>query len=228
MIQPSYPNMSTGKTIPLTIWSFVSKVISLLFNMLSRFVIAFPPRSKHLLISLAAVTICSNFGAQKKKIGTASTFPPSYLYDYMVIAATVIGLLLYQIPARTQWLHTWVPELCPAMLAYASVVSSVGTNWSRMILTGLTWLWAMCVWFPSSSRLAWTCSQSSQDLRAKGSRERQGLLRSRLRNGTRSLSPHSICQISILSWSIPMDRGAWQATVHGVIKSDLTEQLSTV
>ena len=160
MIQPSYPYMSTGKTIPLTIWSFVSKVISLLFNMLSRFVIAFPPRSKHLLISLAAVTICSNFGAQKKKIGTASIFPPSYLYDYMVIAATVIGLLLYQIPPKTQWLHTWVPELCPAMLAYASVVGSVGTNWSRMILTGLTWLWAMCLWFPSSSRLAWTCSQS--------------------------------------------------------------------
>ena len=43
--------MSTGKTIPLTIWAFVSKVMFLLFNMLSRFVIAFLPRSKYILIS---------------------------------------------------------------------------------------------------------------------------------------------------------------------------------
>ena len=46
---PSY--MTTGKTIALTIWTFVGKVMSLLFNMLSRFVIAFLPRRKHLLIS---------------------------------------------------------------------------------------------------------------------------------------------------------------------------------
>ena len=51
MVQLSYPYMTTGKTIALTIWTFVSKVMSLLFNMLSRFVIAFLPRSKHLLIS---------------------------------------------------------------------------------------------------------------------------------------------------------------------------------
>ena len=43
--------MTTGKTIALTRWTFVSKVISLLFNMQSRFVLAFLPRSKHLLIS---------------------------------------------------------------------------------------------------------------------------------------------------------------------------------
>ena len=43
--------MATGKIIDLAIWGFVGKVISLLFNMLSRFVIAFLPRSKHLLIS---------------------------------------------------------------------------------------------------------------------------------------------------------------------------------
>ena len=43
--------MTTGKTIALTIWTFIVKVMSLLFNMLSRFVIAFLPRSKHLLIS---------------------------------------------------------------------------------------------------------------------------------------------------------------------------------
>ena len=51
MVQLSHPYMTTGKTIALTIWKFVSKVMSLLFNMLSRLVIAFLPRSKCLLIS---------------------------------------------------------------------------------------------------------------------------------------------------------------------------------
>ena len=48
---PSHPYMTTGKTIALTRWTFVNKVMSLLFNMLSRLVIAFLPRRKHLLIS---------------------------------------------------------------------------------------------------------------------------------------------------------------------------------
>ena len=51
MVQLSHPYMTTGETIALTRWTFVSKVMSLLFNMLSRFVIAFLPRSKGLLIS---------------------------------------------------------------------------------------------------------------------------------------------------------------------------------
>ena len=51
MVQLSHPYMTTGKTIALTIWTFVSKVMSLLFNTLSRIFIAFLPRSNHLLIS---------------------------------------------------------------------------------------------------------------------------------------------------------------------------------
>ena len=51
MVQLSHPYMITGKTIALTRWTFVSKVMSLLFNILGRLVIAFLPRSKHLLIS---------------------------------------------------------------------------------------------------------------------------------------------------------------------------------
>ena len=51
MVQISHPYMTTGKTIALTRWTFVSKVMSLLFNMRSRFAIAFLPRSKRLLIS---------------------------------------------------------------------------------------------------------------------------------------------------------------------------------
>ena len=51
IVQLLHPYMTTGKTIALTRWTFVSKVMSLLFNMLSRLVITFLPRSKHLLIS---------------------------------------------------------------------------------------------------------------------------------------------------------------------------------
>ena len=50
-VQLSHPYVTTGKTIALTRWTFVGKVMSLLFNMLSRLVITFLPRSKHLLIS---------------------------------------------------------------------------------------------------------------------------------------------------------------------------------
>ena len=50
MVQLSHPYMTMGKTIALTVWNFVGKVMSLLCNMLSKFVIAFIPRSKHLLL----------------------------------------------------------------------------------------------------------------------------------------------------------------------------------
>ena len=66
-VQLSHPYMTTGKTIALTRWTFVDKVTSLLFNMLSRLVIVFLPKSKRLNF-MAAITICSDFGAQKNKV----------------------------------------------------------------------------------------------------------------------------------------------------------------
>ena len=64
MVQLSHPYMTTGKTIALTRQIFVGKVMSLLFNVLSRFVIAFLPRSKCLNF-VPAVTVCSDLGAQE-------------------------------------------------------------------------------------------------------------------------------------------------------------------
>ena len=78
IVQLSHPYMTTGKTIALTRWTFVGKVMSLLFNMLSRLVIAFLPRSKHLTF-MAAVTICSDFGAQKNKVSHCFHCFPIYL-----------------------------------------------------------------------------------------------------------------------------------------------------
>ena len=66
-VQLSHPYMTAGKNIALTGQTFVGKLMSLLFNMLSRLVIAFLPRSKRLNF-MAAVTICSDFGAPKNKV----------------------------------------------------------------------------------------------------------------------------------------------------------------
>ena len=74
IVQLSHPYMTTGKTITLTRWTFVGKVMSLLFNMLSRLVIAFLPRNKRLNF-MAAVTICSDFGAQKIVFHCFHCFP---------------------------------------------------------------------------------------------------------------------------------------------------------
>ena len=65
IVQLSHPYMTTGKTIALTRWTFVGKVMSLLFNMLSRLVITFLLRSKRLFISWLQST---HFGAQKNKV----------------------------------------------------------------------------------------------------------------------------------------------------------------
>ena len=67
IVQLSHPYMTTGKNIAFTRWTFVDKVMSLLFNMLSILVITFLPRSKCLNF-MAAVTICNDFGAQKNKV----------------------------------------------------------------------------------------------------------------------------------------------------------------
>ena len=67
IVQLSHPYMNTGKTIALTRCNFIGKVMSLLLNMLSRLVIAFLPRSKRFLNFMAAVTICSDFGAPQNK-----------------------------------------------------------------------------------------------------------------------------------------------------------------
>ena len=78
IVKLSHPYMTTGKTIALTRWTFGDKVMSLLFNMLSRLVIAFLPRSKSFNF-MAAVTICGDFGAQKNKVSHSFHCFPIYL-----------------------------------------------------------------------------------------------------------------------------------------------------
>ena len=77
MVELSHPYMTTGKTIALTIQAFVSKVVSLLFNMLCRFVIAFLPRNKHLLISWLQSPFAVILEPPQIKSDTVSTVSPS-------------------------------------------------------------------------------------------------------------------------------------------------------
>ena len=65
MVQLSHPYMTTEKTIVLTIRTFVGKVMSLFFNMLSRFVVAFSSKQQASFNFMAAVTVCNDFGAQE-------------------------------------------------------------------------------------------------------------------------------------------------------------------
>ena len=79
IVQLSGPHLTAGKSIPLTRWTFVDKVMSLLFNMLSRLVIIFLPRSKRLFISWLQSPSCSDFGVCKNKVSHCFYCFPIYL-----------------------------------------------------------------------------------------------------------------------------------------------------
>ena len=79
MVQLSHLYMTTGKTVAVSIRIFVGRVMFLNFNMISRLVITFFPRSKHLLISWLQSPICSDFGAQKNKVWHYFHYFPIYL-----------------------------------------------------------------------------------------------------------------------------------------------------
>ena len=83
MVQLSNPYMTTGKTIALTIQTFVGKVISLLFNTLSRFVIDFLPRSRRLLISWLQSPPAVILEPKKIKSITLSIFSSSIYHEVM-------------------------------------------------------------------------------------------------------------------------------------------------
>ena len=87
MVQLSHPYMTTGKTIALTRQNLVSKVMSLLFNMLSRLVIAFLPRSKHLLITWLQSPPAVILEPKKIKSLTVSTVSPSICHEVMGLDA---------------------------------------------------------------------------------------------------------------------------------------------
>ena len=90
MVQLSHPYMTTGKTIALPRWTFVGKVMSLLFNMLSRLVITFLPRSKRLLISWPQSPSAVILEPKKIKSVTFSIISPSICHEVMGLDAMIL------------------------------------------------------------------------------------------------------------------------------------------
>ena len=89
MVQLSHPYMITGKTIALTRWSFVGKVMSLLFNMLSKLVISFLPRNKRLLISRLQPPSAVILEPRKIKSVTVSIVAQSICHEVMELDAMI-------------------------------------------------------------------------------------------------------------------------------------------
>ena len=94
MVQLSHPYMTTGKTTALTRRTFVSKVMSLLFNMLSRLVIAFHPRSKHILISRLQSPSAVILGSKKIKSVTVSIVSHSIFHEVMGLDAMILVFVM--------------------------------------------------------------------------------------------------------------------------------------
>ena len=90
MVQLSHPYTTSGKTIALTRWTFVGKVMSLLFNMLSRLVIAFLPRSKQLLISWLQSPSAVILEPKKIKSVSVSTVSLSICHEVMGLDAMIL------------------------------------------------------------------------------------------------------------------------------------------
>ena len=90
IVQLSHPYMTSGKTIALTRRTFVDKVMSLLFNMLSRLVITFLPRSKRLLISWLQSPSAVILEPRKIKPDTVSTVSPSIFHEVMGLDAMIL------------------------------------------------------------------------------------------------------------------------------------------
>ena len=115
IVQLSHPYITTGKTIALTIWTFVDKVMSLLFNMLTRFVIAFLPRSKCLLISWLLSPSTVILEPKRMKSVTVSIVP-SICYEVMGLDAMILVF----------WMLSFKPtfSLSSSSLSAIRVVSS--------------------------------------------------------------------------------------------------------
>ena len=151
MVQLSHPYMTTGKTIALTRWTFVGTVVSLLFNMLSRLVIAFLPRIKPLLISWLQSSPEVIWEPKNIKLVTVSIASPSICHEVMKLDAMIfIFLMLSFKPAFSVSSFSFIKKVLmlsairmvssaylrllislPAILCQESVISLALSYWNK-------------------------------------------------------------------------------------------------
>ena len=146
MVQLSHPHMTTGKTIALTRWTFVGKVLSLLFNMLSRLVIVFLPRNKHLLILWLQPPSTVILEPKKIKSVTVSIFFPSIWHEVIGPDAIVFWNLSFK-PAYSLSSFTFIKRLFSSSLLSARVVSSA---YLRLLILLPQFLIPVCASFSSA------------------------------------------------------------------------------
>ena len=124
MVQLSHPYMTTGKTIALTRWTFVGKVMSLLFTMLSRLVIAFLLRSKRLLISWLQLPSTVILEPKQKKSIIVSIVSPSICYEVMGPDAMILVFWMLSFKPAFLLSHFLKRLFSSCLLSVISVVSS--------------------------------------------------------------------------------------------------------
>ena len=125
IVQLSHPYMTTGKTIALTRWPFVDKVMSLLFNMLSRLVITFLPRGKCLLISCLQSPSAVILESRKIKSDTVSTVSPSICHVVMGLDAMILVFWMLRFkPIFSLSSFIFIKRLFSSSLSAIRVVSS--------------------------------------------------------------------------------------------------------
>ena len=147
MVKLLNPYMTTGKPIALTIQTFVGKVMSLLFNMLSRFVIAFLPRTKRLFISWLQSLSAVIFGAQESKISHCFHFSPSICQEMIGPDAMILVF----------WMLSFKPVFSLSSFILIKRLSSSSLlsvlEWYLHIWSCWYFFWHS--WFQLVSPLAW-------------------------------------------------------------------------
>ena len=145
IVQLSHPYNNTGETIALTRQTFFGKVISLLFNMLARLVMAFLPRSKHLLISWLQSPSSVVLEPKKIKPATVSTVSPSIHHEVMGLDDMILILWVLSFkPTFSLFSFTLIKRLFSSSLSAIQVVSSV---YLRILI------FLLISWEKSASRL---------------------------------------------------------------------------
>ena len=152
MVQLSHQYMTTGKTTALTIWTFVRKVMSLLFDMLSRFVIASLPRSKHFLISWLQSPSTVILEPKKLKSVTVSIFSPSICCEVMGLDAMILVFCMLSFkPAFSTLSFIFIKSLFSSSLP--SAFRAVSSAYLRLLTFLSAVLILACEW---SNPAFWT------------------------------------------------------------------------
>ena len=143
MVKLSHPYMTIGKTTALTTQTFVSKVMSLLFNMVSWLVIVFLPRSKHLLISRLQSPSAVILEPKKIKSATVSIVSPSICHEVMGLDAMILVFWMLSFkPAFSLSSFTFIKRLFRSSLL--SAIRVVSSAYLRLFLFLLTILIPAC------------------------------------------------------------------------------------